>query len=187
MLLPKWFLGKIFGFDCQHEAYLVERITAETCFFLMVGAKPEIRGIENLPPNDGSVPAPVYVANHASQIDLCAVYFLDRRFKWISKDSVRYLPGVGLIMSLSQHVFIKRTGKNKKSVANLYQQSQSAVQSGQPMFFFPQGELSVVKQIIRELYRDLTLIYLSKEREEWQSVSPSKMEPIRLRWKAKVN
>lgn len=140
MLLPKWFFGKIFGFDCQHEAYLVERITAETCFFLMVGAKPEIRGTENLPPNDGSAPAPVYVANHASQIDLCAVYFLDRKFKWISKDSVRYLPGVGLIMSLSQHVFIKRTGKNKKSVANLYQQSQNAVQSGQPMFFFPQGE-----------------------------------------------
>jgi lysophosphatidate acyltransferase len=140
MLLPKYFVGKIFGLDCQYEAYLVERFTAELCFYLFVGWGPEIRGLENLPPNDGSAPAPVYVANHASQIDLAAVYFLDRRFKWISKDSVRYLPGVGLIMSLSQHVFIQRTGKNKKSVMNLYEQSKNAIQSGLPMFFFPQGK-----------------------------------------------
>lgn len=141
LLLPKYFAGKIFGFDCQYEAYLVERFTAEMCFYLFVGGGPEIRGIENLPPDDGSIPAPVYVANHASQIDLAAMYFLGRRFKWISKNSVRYLPGVGLIMSLSQHVFIQRTGKNKKSVMNLYQQSQNAIQSGLPMFFFPQGKL----------------------------------------------
>lgn len=140
MLLPKWFMGKIFGFDCQYEAYLVEKFTAEMCCYLFVGA-PEIRGLENLPPDNGTAPAPVYVANHASQIDLAAVYFLSRRFKWISKDSVRYLPGVGLIMSLSQHVFIQRTGKNKKSVKNLYEQSNNAIQSGLPMFFFPQGEL----------------------------------------------
>lgn len=140
LLLPKYFVGKIFGFDCQYEAYLVERFTAEMCFFLFVGARPEIRGMENLPPDDGSIPAPVYVANHASQIDVAVVYFIGRRFKWISKNSVRYLPGVGLIMSLSQHVFIQRTGKNKKSVSNLYQQSNKAIQSGLPMFFFPQGE-----------------------------------------------
>ena len=140
LLLPKYMIGKIFGFDCQYDAYLVERFTAKMCFYLFVGGGPEIRGVENLPPDDGSVPAPVYVANHASQIDLAVVYFLGRRFKWISKDSVRYLPGVGLIMTLSQHVFIQRTGKNKKSVKNLYEQSQNAIQSGLPMFFFPQGE-----------------------------------------------
>jgi lysophosphatidate acyltransferase len=139
LLLPKFFVGKIFGFDCQYEAYLVEQITAEMCFSMCVGWKPEIRGVENLPPDDGCAPAPVYVANHASQIDLAAFYFLGRRFKWISKDSVKWLPGVGLIMSLSQHVFIQRTGKNKKSVSNLYQQSNNAIQAGRPMFFFPQG------------------------------------------------
>jgi hypothetical protein len=141
LLLPKYVVGKIFGFDCQYEAYLVERFTAEICFSLFVGARPEIRGLENLPPDDGSIPAPVYAANHASQIDVAVVYCIGRRFKWISKNSVRYLPGVGLIMSLSQHVFIQRTGKNKKSVSNLYEQSNKAIQSGLPMFFFPQGEL----------------------------------------------
>lgn len=180
MLLPKYFVGKIFGFDCQYEAYLVERFTAELCFYLFVGRGPEIRGLENLPPNDGSVPAPVYVANHASQIDLAAVYFLDRRFKWISKDSVRYLPGVGLIMSLSQHVFIQRTGKNKKSVMNLYEQSKNAIQSGLPMFFFPQGEplLQLSKTIF---YGNSFNTRLSqKGQEEWVSVSHSKTVHTKL-------
>ncbi len=138
-LLPNFILGKFLGFDCQYEAHVVERITAKICCLCFICPKVEIRGEENLPADDGSSPAPVYVANHASQIDLAVVYFLGKRFKWISKDSVRYLPGVGLIMTLSQHVFIKRTGKNRKSVSNLYEQSNNSIQSGLPMFFFPQG------------------------------------------------
>ena len=180
MLLPKYFIGKIFGFDCQHDAYLVEKLTAKMCFYLFVGSGPEIQGMENLPPNDGSVPAPVYVANHASQIDLAAVYFLGRRFKWISKDSVRYLPGVGLIMSLSQHVFIQRTGKNKKSVINLYQQSQDAIQSGLPMFFFPQGESICFHQSVRTFTSYSLLVIYKKERGVWESVFPSKTGLIKL-------
>lgn len=139
LLIPKFVLGKFLGFDCQYEAHMVERFTGKVCTLAMVCPKVEIRGAENLPPEDGSSPAPVYVANHASQVDLAVVYFLGRRFKWISKDSVRYLPGVGLIMTLSQHVFIRRTGKNKRSISNLYDQSNKAIQSGLPMFFFPQG------------------------------------------------
>ncbi|KAL7535124.1 hypothetical protein ACHAWF_005066 [Thalassiosira exigua] len=139
LLLPKFVLGKFLGFDCQYEAHLVEKMTSKLCCLMFICPKVEVRGAENLPPLDGSSPAPVYVANHASQVDLGVVYFLGRRFKWISKDSVRYLPGVGLIMTMGQHVFIVRKGKNKKSVTNLYEQSNNAIQSGIPMFFFPQG------------------------------------------------
>lgn len=138
LLIPKFVLGKFLGFDCQYEASVVEWVTALACYFCFISPKVEVRGAENMH-RDGLVPAPVYVANHASQIDLCAVYFLGKRFKWIAKDSVRYLPGVGLIMGLSQHVFIVRKGKNRKSVKNLYQQSNDAIQNGTPMFFFPQG------------------------------------------------
>ena len=139
LLLPKFLVGKVLGFTAEYEAHLVEKFTAQICYHLFVSSDVEIQGLDNLPPDDGRAPAPVYVANHASQVDLAAVYFLGRRFKWISKDSVRYLPGVGLIMTLSGHVFIQRTGKNKKSVSNLFQQSDKAVQAGVPMFFFPQG------------------------------------------------
>ena len=139
LLLPKFIVGKIVGFDCQYEAHIVERVTAKICYLCFISPRVEIRGEANLPADDSSRPAPVYVANHASQVDLAVVYFLGRRFKWISKQSVRYLPGVGLIMTLGGHVFIQRTGKNKKSVSNLYEKSKIAIQSGVPMFFFPQG------------------------------------------------
>jgi 1-acyl-sn-glycerol-3-phosphate acyltransferase len=43
-------------------------------------------------------------------------------------------------MLLGGHVLIERTkGKNKKSVSNLFEKSNAAVQSGIPMFLFPQG------------------------------------------------
>mmetsp|Transcript_21219 Transcript_21219/g.30368 ORF Transcript_21219/g.30368 Transcript_21219/m.30368 type:complete len:311 (-) Transcript_21219:102-1034(-) len=139
LLVPKFILGKMFGFEASYEAYMVENFTARLCQRLFVCPTVEIRGEENLPAEDGSSPAPVYIANHASQVDLAVVYSLGRRFRWIAKDSVRYLPGVGLTMTIGEHVFIKRTGKNKKSVSNLYEQSNKAIQSGLPMFFFPQG------------------------------------------------
>mmetsp|Transcript_7745 Transcript_7745/g.15839 ORF Transcript_7745/g.15839 Transcript_7745/m.15839 type:complete len:346 (-) Transcript_7745:498-1535(-) len=141
LLLPKALLG----FDASYEAHLVERFTGTICTYLFLDSSIVVRGTENLPPESTTLgrcppPAPVYIANHASQIDLAVVYLLNKRFKWISKDSVRFLPGVGLIMTLSRHVFInRRTGKNKSSVSNLYRQSEMAIKSGLPMFFFPQG------------------------------------------------
>ena len=84
-------------------------------------------------------PAPVFIANHCSQIDCGAVYYVVKRFKWIAKKSVRIIPGAGNIMMLGAHIFIQRSGKNRGSVSNLYEQSNEAIQSGIPMLLFPQG------------------------------------------------
>jgi 1-acyl-sn-glycerol-3-phosphate acyltransferase len=125
---------------------LVENTVAQLCVRCFVG-KVKLVGLEHLPETD-IVPAPVYVANHASQIDVGVVYFLNRRFKWISKLSVLYIPGVGLVMWLSQHVFIdRRKGKNNKSVTALFDKSNAAVQSGLPMFFFPQGTRRIAERL----------------------------------------
>ena len=114
---------------------------------LFRSGKVHILGQEYLPPIDIK-PAPVYIANHASQIDLGVVYSLNRRFKWISKLAVLYVPGVGLVMYLSKHVFIDRTkGKNEKSVSNLFEQSRIAIQDGLPMFFFPQGTRRIIERL----------------------------------------
>ena len=124
----------------------VENTVAKVCVRLFVG-RVSLKGVEHLPATD-LVPAPVYVANHASQIDVGVVYFLNRRFKWISKLSVLYIPGVGLVMWLSQHVFIdRRKGKNNKSVSALFDKSNAAVQSGLPMFFFPQGTRRIAERL----------------------------------------
>ena len=125
---------------------IVEDSVAKFCVWAFVG-KVKIIGRHLLPPLD-TIPAPVYIANHASQIDLAVVYYLNRRFKWISKLAVLYVPGVGLVMYLSRHVFIDRTkGKNEKSVSNLFEQSRIAIQEGLPMFFFPQGTRRIVERL----------------------------------------
>lgn len=124
--------------DIAYDAHCgVERWVAQCCISWFIGPV-EVHGQEHLPPPD-MTPAPIYVCNHASQIDVGAVYFLFRRFKWIAKQSVIYLPGVGQIMALSDHVFIQRKGKNKASVSNLFDKSAAALRKGIPMFFFPQG------------------------------------------------
>jgi lysophosphatidate acyltransferase len=135
VLCPLWLVTG----NVQREANcVVERQVARICVASMLGPV-EVRGRENLPPDTPGSPAPVYIANHASQIDVAVVYYLWRQFKWIAKSSVLMMPGVGQIMFLADHVFIKRQGKNKSSINQLYEKSNNAVQNGTPMFFFPQG------------------------------------------------
>jgi hypothetical protein len=57
----------------------------------------KVVGQENLPETDNRKPAPVYICNHESQVDAAAVYFFGRRFKWVAKGSVVFLPGVGQV------------------------------------------------------------------------------------------
>lgn len=125
--------------------HIVEKFVATTITSTLIGPV-EIRGAEHIP--DASlhkVPAPVLIANHASQADIAVVYFLNCEWRWIAKSSVMFLPGVGLLMWLADHVFIdrvKKSNKNKNSFTgarHLYTQSNASIQEGVPMFFFPQG------------------------------------------------
>ena len=128
---------------------VVERRVAHFLCYCFLGPV-EVVGSEHLPPptngsNDSNnlSPAPVLIANHDSQIDLAAVYLLNREWRWIAKSSVMFLPGVGQIMYLSKHVFIDRShsksGGGSTGARNLYRQSNESIQKGVPMFFFPQG------------------------------------------------
>ena len=140
-LIPMW-LQRGCGNSIELEAQIVvEKLTAMACHEAVAGTV-EIINEENLPPiklQDPDSPAPIFIANHCSQLDVSAVYYALRRFKWIAKKSVRYIPGPGNIMSLGGHIFIQRSGKRGSSVSNLYQLSNEAIQAGIPMMFFPQG------------------------------------------------
>ena len=146
LIVAKWvcMLGTS---DIEKEASrLVEDVVARLVYRTFVGGV-QVVGLENLPP-ENMVPAPVYISNHASQLDTALVYFLRRRFKWISKKSVLFLPGVGALMSLGKHVFIdRRKGKNGLSVSNLFEKSNATVQAGVPMFIFPQGTRRIAERL----------------------------------------
>lgn len=143
-LIPMW-LQRGLGSSVEVEAFVVfEKWVGMTINALFLGTVKVINP-QNIPPialkqdKNDTTPAPVFIANHCSQMDCAAVYVPIRRFKWIAKQSVKYLPGVGQIMALSGHVFIQRTGKNKDSISNLYSKSNDAIRAGIPMMFFPQG------------------------------------------------
>mmetsp|Transcript_5391 Transcript_5391/g.11001 ORF Transcript_5391/g.11001 Transcript_5391/m.11001 type:complete len:302 (-) Transcript_5391:33-938(-) len=158
---------------------LVEPIVGGAVLKMFVGDV-QVVGSENLPPLD-LVPSPIYVANHASQIDVAAVYAIQRRFKWIAKQSVVYLPGVGGVMLFGAHVLIQRSGKNKKSVKTLFQKSQEAVESGIPMFFFPQGTRKIAERlpfkdgafiVAQNSKAPLVPISIEIPRDAWNSMYP---------------
>lgn len=141
--LPMWAL-RGFGTSIEKEAFcVVETLIAMAITRGFIGTVVVV-GAENVPELSldgcaGRGPAPVFVANHCSQLDCAVVYDAVRRFKWVAKQSVRFIPGPGNLMDLSGHVWIKRKGKNERSKANVYQKANEAIQSGIPMFIFPQG------------------------------------------------
>lgn len=149
-LIPMWISRGMGPSSVSMEQNVVmERLTAMGLQKALVGKvkivnQDKIPNVELFNPQS---PAPIFIANHCSQLDLAVIYFVVRRFKWIAKQSVKYLPGVGLGMTFGGHVFIKRTGKNSKSVSNLYQQSNNTLQAGIPLVIFPQGTRRVTKNL----------------------------------------
>lgn len=128
---------------------VVENLIAKMLFTMIVG-KVKIINPHNIPNMDvrnPTIPAPIFVANHSSQIDICVVYFILKRFKWIAKQSAKFLPGVGFGSMIGGHIFIQRKGKNSHSVSNLYAQANEAVQAGIPMMIFPQGTRRIAEKL----------------------------------------
>lgn len=99
-----------------------------TRFFFRV----EVIGRENLPPV--TTPA-VYVANHASYLDIYSLFHLRRPFKFISKVSNFIIPIIGWSMYMTGHIALKRTDrksqmKTLKDCRELLQKNCSAGRSG---------------------------------------------------------
>jgi 1-acyl-sn-glycerol-3-phosphate acyltransferase len=138
ILLPFYVLG----INVEWPAtVLVERWTAFVIVFLFIGPV-EVIGMENLPPNNESKQSKgvVYVANHNSQIDAAVVYYIQRKFQWILKNSIMFLPGVGLLLTMARHVFVIRDKtRNKANVQRMYAECSKTLQAGKSIFVFPQG------------------------------------------------
>jgi lysophosphatidate acyltransferase len=148
-LVPMWMmLGCGNSVEVEANA-VVEKLVACGLVEAIIGTVEIING-DKIPPVsfvNGDAPAPIFIANHCSQLDISAVYYIVRRFKWIAKKSVRFIPGPGNLMSLGAHIFIQRSGKKSKSVSNLYQLSNEAIQAGVPMVLFPQGTRCMHKKL----------------------------------------
>ena len=96
-----------------------------------------VEGLENLPPN--ASPA-VYVANHASFMDIFALFHLARAFKFVSKTSNFLIPVVGWSMFLTGHVGLERL--DRRSQLKCLGRCVELLGSGASILFFPEGTRS---------------------------------------------
>jgi len=108
--------------------------TTSTSLFFKV----DVRGRENLPPSDV---AAVYVANHASFMDIYSLFHLRRPFKFISKTSNFLIPIIGWSMFLTGHVPLKRM--ERRSQMETLKKCRDILVDGGSVLFFPEGTRSV--------------------------------------------
>lgn len=142
--------------DLKHTRKLAHIVVERGCAMLITSmfiGPVVVKGAENLPADEPGSPAPVYIANHTSQVDSAVVYYIERQWRWIMKSSIMFLPGVGQITYLGDHIWIDRSRKKNKSkdsitgARNLYVKSDKSIQEGIPMFFFPQGTRRMAERL----------------------------------------
>lgn len=82
----------------------------------------------------------ILVANHRSLIDILALYKIRRPFKWTSKDENFRLPFVGMVLSLTNSIRIKR--ESLRSGAQFMSQAEREISLGSSILLFPEGTRS---------------------------------------------
>ena len=82
----------------------------------------------------------VMVANHRSLIDILALYKIRRPFKWTSKDENFRLPFIGMVLSLTNSIRIKR--ESLRSGAQFFSQAEKEIARGSSILLFPEGTRS---------------------------------------------
>jgi len=87
----------------------------------------------------------VMVANHRSLIDILALYKLRRPFKWTSKDENFRLPFIGMVLSLTNSIRIKR--ESLRSGAQFLSQAEEEIEKGSSILLFPEGTRSLTMKM----------------------------------------
>lgn len=83
----------------------------------------------------------VIVANHQSQYDIFVLYgWLRIDFKWVMKQELRKVPGIGIGCEKVGHIFIDRSN-HEKALASLRAAKEKIV-NGTSVIFFPEGTRS---------------------------------------------
>lgn len=121
----------------QRVAHKVAEMWAHAFFIFTPGWKLIKTGLENLPPKDEPV---VYISNHQSMSDIWAMYALKRQFRWLAKDMVFKVPGIGQSMKWAGYIPIKRGSRQSMEIAMA--SAHRVLKGGDSMFFFPEGTRS---------------------------------------------
>jgi 1-acyl-sn-glycerol-3-phosphate acyltransferase len=86
----------------------------------------------------------IFVANHQSFMDMTVLAGLPWNMKWLSKDGMFKIPGVGTMMTLGGHVGIKR---GTTGAALALDRLKPYIKDAVPVMIFPEGTRSVTGQM----------------------------------------
>lgn len=103
----------------------------------MTPMRVRVEGRSNVDPRQSYV----LVSNHQSQYDILVLYgWLGVDFKWVMKQELRAVPGIGMACARLGHIFIDRSD-HTAALASLAAAKQQIV-DGTSVMFFPEGTRS---------------------------------------------
>jgi 1-acyl-sn-glycerol-3-phosphate acyltransferase len=84
----------------------------------------------------------VIVSNHRSQYDIFVLYgWLGVDFRWVMKQELRKIPGLGIGCEKIGHIFIDR--RDRKKALEAINAAKSSIVNGTSVIFFPEGTRSM--------------------------------------------
>jgi 1-acyl-sn-glycerol-3-phosphate acyltransferase len=114
---------------------------------VMAGVTPMrvvVEGWGNIDPHQSYV----LVSNHQSQYDIFVLYgWLGVDFKWVMKQELRKVPGIGVACERLGHIFIDRSNR-AVAIATL-EAARTKIVDGTSVIFFPEGTRSTDGQLLR--------------------------------------
>lgn len=103
----------------------------------LIPMRVEVEGREHVDPAQSYV----LVSNHQSQSDVLVLYgWLGIDFKWVMKQELRKMPGIGVACARLGHIFIDRSN-HAAAVATL-EAARGTIVDGTSVIFFPEGTRS---------------------------------------------
>ena len=104
----------------------------------------EVEGRENIDPHQSYV----LVSNHQSQYDIFVLYgWLGVDFKWVMKQELRKVPGIGVACERLGHIFIDRS--NHAAAITTLEAAKTKIVDGTSVIFFPEGTRSLDGRLLR--------------------------------------
>jgi 1-acyl-sn-glycerol-3-phosphate acyltransferase len=103
-----------------------------------------VEGRENIDPQQSYV----LVSNHQSQFDIFLLYgWLGVDFKWVMKQELRTVPGIGMACDRLGHIFIDRS--NHAAAMATLEEAKRKIVNGTSVMFFPEGTRSRDGKLMR--------------------------------------
>jgi 1-acyl-sn-glycerol-3-phosphate acyltransferase len=109
---------------------------ARTCAFI-TPVRVTVEGAEHAQPDKSYI----VVSNHQSQYDILLVYgWLKLDLKWVMKQELRKIPGIGIGCEKAGHIFVDR--RNPKQARKAIGEALDRMGKGVGILFFPEGTRS---------------------------------------------